>query len=163
MGARSMGTWWINAAVAAAFLLAMALSPQGAEASAGQPSYRAADAAPQAASDWRYCNHRTSQPELGVFYPGQPVKVTIVAAYAGWTSDLSLVDELGNAVPIQPDAKDHLNSQLRPHDPYGVRGSHAKAARCHLAPGSCQASAADATMIASSAWRNSRAGFGGAG
>ena len=162
MGARSMGTWRINAAVAAAFLVAMALSPQGAKASAGQPVNRA-PASQQAAADWRYCNHRTSQPELGVFHPGQPVKVTIVAAYAGWTSDLSLVDELGNAVPIQPDAKDHLNSQLRPHDPYGVRGSHAKAARCHLAPGSCQASAADATMIASSAWRNSRAGFGGAG
>jgi hypothetical protein len=35
--------------------------------------------------------------------------VTIVAAFAGWTSDLSLVDDLGNtAMPMQSDAKDHV-------------------------------------------------------
>jgi hypothetical protein len=55
-------------------------SPQGAEASAGRPTYRA-PVSQQAAADWQYYNHRwPSQPELGVFNPGQPVKVTIVAA-----------------------------------------------------------------------------------
>ncbi len=109
MRSRSAWAWRVEVAVASVFFLALVLWPTGAEASAGQPSERA-QASQQSAADWRYCKHRTSQPELGVFYPGQPVKVTIVAADTVGTSDLSLVDGLGNKVEdIQPDAKDFVN------------------------------------------------------
>ena len=74
-------TDWDGVAVGAGVGAGVAAgSPQGAEASAGRPTYRA-PVSQQAAADWQYYNHRwPSQPELGVFNPGQPVKVTIVAA-----------------------------------------------------------------------------------
>lgn len=114
MRTRSSWAWRIGAVLAPAFLLACVLCPAGAEASTRQSS-DGAQPSQQSAEDWRYCKHHSpndSQSGAGIVYAGRPVKVTILAAFALWTSDLSLVDETGTKVEIiQSDTKDHVGDQ----------------------------------------------------